>query len=128
METQMNDGDRGRDWRTSPLDEDDPLTDAVKSSFKLWMMTFDIVRGSTDEWVQARAKHLRETGKALNDIQGLPTEQKPSAVANLVYGEVENAIKDLGAAYFRAMALGGATAREMSKDIRKRTRQWGPPG
>ena len=118
----MGENDREQDQRNPASGDEDPLTDAVKTSFKLWMMTFEIMRGSTDEWVQLRTQHLRDSGKALNDIEGLPTDQKPSAVANLVYGELENAIKDLGAAFFKAMALGGATARELSKDIDKRTR------
>ena len=115
----MRDDEREQDLRNSELEDEDAVLDAMKRSFSMWAMGVEIMRASIDEWAQLRMRHLQASRKALNGLEQLPSDQKPSAAAEVAFKEVESAIKDFGAATIRAMISAGAAGRQFEKDMKE---------
>jgi hypothetical protein len=115
----MGKDDREQDPRNSNPDEEDAVLDAMQTSFTMWAMGVEIVRASLDEWAQLRMQHLQASSKALSELEQLPSDQKPAAASEVAFKEVESAIKDVGAAAFKAMTLAGTAARQFETDMKK---------
>lgn len=115
----MHEDDRERDPRNSTPEDEDAVLDAMKASFAMWATGVEIMRASIEEWAKLRMHHLQESSKALSDVEHLPSDQKPAAASDVVFKEVESAIKDFGAATIRAMTSAGAAARQYEKDMKK---------
>src|SRR5436190_20183658 len=96
----MGDSDRGPDRKPTP-DNDDRVLEEIRNAFAMWAMSSEVMRASIDDWAKLRKRHLQTSRKALREIEKLPSDQKPSAAANVVFDEVESAIKDFAAATFR---------------------------
>ena len=84
----MNDTPGGSDRNSTPRDEDRVLHE-IQSAFTMWAMSAEIFRASVEDWARLRKRHLQIARKALRAIQDLPSDQKPSAAADIVFGEVE---------------------------------------
>jgi hypothetical protein len=115
----MPDDEREHDLRNSKPEDEDAVLEAMQRSFEMWAMSVETIRASFDEWAQLRMRHLQASRKELSEIEQLPSDQKPSAASNIVFKEVESAIRDFGAATIRGMTVAAAAAQKFEKDMKK---------
>jgi hypothetical protein len=115
----MQDDDHGPDVPNfTPADEDRVLR-SMQTSFAMLATGVAATRGPVEQLARDRKRHLGAAIAALSDAARLPSDQKPSAASSVVFGEAQNAIKDVGAAAIRAMIFAGTAARRAQEEMRK---------
>lgn len=111
---------RGAEAETSTVGDEAQILRTVERSFALWAMGIELMRATLDDWAQRRQQHLQEAMKALSGVEELPSEEeKATAVSNVVFDQVQNIFKDLGAAGYRAMTYQGTLARRFGEEIKE---------
>lgn len=108
----------------TPADENQVLR-SMQTSLAMSANLVAATRGPVEQLAQDHKRHLRTAITALGEVARLPSDQKPSAASSVVFGEAQNAIKDVGAAVFTAMIFAVTDARRTEEEMRKNRRPFG---
>jgi hypothetical protein len=115
----MQDDDAAPDPDLKPEGEDGVLR-AMGRAFGMLAAGVEAIPAPVEQLAKDRQHHLQASIEALSDVAKLPSDQKLSAASNVIYEEGETAIKDFGAAAFKAMTCVEAATR---RGFRKRPDQ-----
>jgi hypothetical protein len=115
----MQGEDRGPGAPNFTSADEDRVLRSMQTSCAMLATGVAASSGLVEQFARDRKSHLRAAIAGLSDAARLPSDQKPGAASSVVFGEVQNAIKDVGAAAIRAIVLAATAARRAQEEMTK---------